>query len=1780
MANNKKAFGRPSNVKSTSSSKKNNNKKSEYGKAFGPPDKRLSTKEYYYQMSRQDPHKYWQNVRSTDHRFDKGKYYDGYWDMLSRTDPHKYWESANPRSHLSTQEWIKQNGYNQQETHHNGRNILDRIFGPLMNNTAAQVAYAHATGDSKSKAAVDSIRYMLPTTNDVSNRKYWSDVFKYNEDKLAKQGKETVYSTTPLSELRTTVNGKMFDERKGQKIDFGKAAFSSTPFSEVKEIHPEIENDKAALNRFNTAFTGLLFDIGTDPLTFLGSGIAGGASKIIKGTGRTRQEIKAAEKYAQYGKRSPEEIEAFREAVKTKEKADSVDRVANAIKHGNEQPGININSRRDNLRLEQIENNFVEKNPILEDHPNATRRMATEAYQNYLHDVYGMVDPDAGRGIGLNNVFELGEHFQEGGKLYNTKRAKVLDRLTREMVSSRRLREIGDKTVAPLFNVANRKLRSTLGTIFSDNAKLFKLAREDGDFKAFNAYFEGDLGKGDFGISNLNIAALRSEVIRNLETGDESALVKWIENASDDELRQFAYDFESGKYKIWAEHADEIQSVRKKANEEADKRLRKSDEAYKDFKEKESQLQTRRELLDKVYQNAKSEMELRGFNRTSDGLERRKVQLELLRKLEKSGDESVIQGIKDIHRQTAFIEKHFDDLSKYDSEIYQVYGKSPVSMDADELISASFLARDLNEIVTLTGKEIDWGEFANIYAELFPDKITNTNALRFRSQINQKLGNGKLTNYIKDSIDPDDFAEAVYMYKDKVVSEQIDKLLSGDRLNELYEMPPWEAKKLESPQEKVLWNIIYHMRDVWSEGDILDRLTYKYGKRYMDDYFKARDSILNANAKTGKRAIDPKFVSKEDIERLLDLRRVSDNHPLSDVYDMALKASKSKTKGGYESVQALEKDLKNFEKRYESIKKSDGKLTWKLTDDEKELVDEALYYVKSRKDNFLNYDMNNIAKTLNHDEMVSSIKSLEKDYAEMNEQIGKQVQNEAEEYIRETIGKKYGLNGADVDAMFEMASDESRMEAYRLLAKGFNHILYEEVKLGRMSEEFALKMTNQYLPQMLTDDIIKKWEKVFNEPFSTYERTPGKYDPVHGDKPLFTKGNRFSSYYAGEKKYQRAVRDLSIDELMRDPEITKRFLEDADNWFIQNPRYHEIYKNRANFLDNKEFFVKKYLRESGDDAVEKVIKEKYNEVSQEVGKMFNYNFADLFFNQMVKHNELVQSEFANNIIKGNLMTEFDPKVGKTGDRIVIPYLDILEDCRLIKRYNKKYRKYPSEEIFNTIVEDAGLDHRLVGRNVSHFEVTESQLEQIQEVLKDLRNPDPKAKKTYNIKTKGYNMDNVVYDMVNTYTKTQMKIMQNTFLNLYDSFLTKFKILNTIINVPFHGQNAISNAYQSFLGCGLDAFDPKKLKQAYEIVRNGDPKQMITFGKETRSAAEWRYILNQYNVIDNTFYNDFRMASEAIPEKQMRDISNDQFNNFFGDPFEEGHPLSFLNPLINGLNKPFKAGGRAGAAIEGTQRANLFFSLVGQGHDYRTAANMVDDFLFDYGNLTKEEKTWFRRIIPFYSFLRKNVPMELANMLEQPQKYANTRRLFDSVSRLSEDYIPPDERHEMRDTDIQLPFRVNGEYYGLADNLPYSQFEKWDDPGKALGQTSPLIKLLPELLTGKYAYTGMDFEGDTPAEQALFYAMNQVPITKMAARHITDQNFGIAPTDADSDYEPDTTRGVMWDIGQALGFPINRIRRQNYYGEDIYQQYADEPGVIEDLLDMMKQRSISKVRNKE
>ena len=374
-------------------------------------------------------------------------------------------------------------------------------------------------------------------------------------------------------------------------------------------------------------------------------------------------------------------------------------------------------------------------------------------------------------------------------------------------------------------------------------------------------------------------------------------------------------------------------------------------------------------------------------------------------------------------------------------------------------------------------------------------------------------------------------------------------------------------------------------------------------------------------------------------------------------------------------------------------------------------------------------------------------------------------------------------------------------------------------------------------------------------------------------------------------------------------------------------------------------------------------------------------------------------------------------------------------------------------------------------------------------------------------------DGDAVDKVNKMSKMQQAELQPKLLTLYDKFLKSWKAVNTLVAPSFHVQNAASNAFQSFLSIGSDALNPKSIKLAKNILSTNDPYQTVKISGKKYTYQKLNRLAKKYGVIDENFATyDFGKDKPTRWELGQRNADLQKLSDVKWKDSPIWDSVLQTSTVI-------------GSNIESIQRMNLWIGRLKKGDDFEEATRKVDQFLFDYSDLTDFEQNIMKRVIPFYTFMRKNIPMELEAMLNTPSIFRNINYGIDEIQNMDENTVPENKRNEWRQDYIEIPYSRNltdtSENIGINPQFPYQQLDRLD-VDKLIGSTSPLIKMPLEAYTGSYAYTGMDI--DSPLEYILGQSLVTSPFARMMETNDKDEQ-------------------KMREISKFTTFPIATIKDQ-------------------------------------
>ena len=243
---------------------------------------------------------------------------------------------------------------------------------------------------------------------------------------------------------------------------------------------------------------------------------------------------------------------------------------------------------------------------------------------------------------------------------------------------------------------------------------------------------------------------------------------------------------------------------------------------------------------------------------------------------------------------------------------------------------------------------------------------------------------------------------------------------------------------------------------------------------------------------------------------------------------------------------------------------------------------------------------------------------------------------------------------------------------------------------------------------------------------------------------------------------------------------------------------------------------------------------------------------------------------------------------------------------------------------------------------------------------------------------------------------------------FDAVTSLFKRSVTGLFAPFHVRNFVSGNIQNFEVLGVDAFNPKNIKIGQKIaylMGKGDkiPAGEVNIGGKTMKFSDvMKPFVDRFS--GDTFYNaDFDMALKSGTE--LKSVAG----LFSGQRMKETVKTVGLGQEAI----PFKIGRAIGQFIEHQQKATAYVTALNQGKNIDEALRLAEAAGFDYRALTKFESQILRRIIPFYSFTRKNIELQLKTLGENPQRINQVISFFENVTELGGG-LTEDERQSLPD----------------------------------------------------------------------------------------------------------------------------------------------------------------------
>jgi hypothetical protein len=298
---------------------------------------------------------------------------------------------------------------------------------------------------------------------------------------------------------------------------------------------------------------------------------------------------------------------------------------------------------------------------------------------------------------------------------------------------------------------------------------------------------------------------------------------------------------------------------------------------------------------------------------------------------------------------------------------------------------------------------------------------------------------------------------------------------------------------------------------------------------------------------------------------------------------------------------------------------------------------------------------------------------------------------------------------------------------------------------------------------------------------------------------------------------------------------------------------------------------------------------------------------------------------------------------------------------------------------------------------------------------------------------------------------------NDGLRLYDRVMAMYKMITLSVFPAYHARNFASGFWMTSLA-GLT--NPAHYGNAIRMM------QPDRFGGLAKMG----------HVVTDAVTGQKYTAAEVVEMAQKHRVLEGTFHGEELREFQEW--MSSRKGIVKAVAMPFELGRKMGTFIDQSQKLALFMDRIAKGDTASTAASTVMKYLFDYRNLTEFERKFMRRVIPFYTWWRNNIPLQMVEVWRQPGKTAMighaARQFEDDRQKLDVGFVPD---WIAKRAGIEVKKIGNTHYFFVLDGwLPTADLLKLGDiPNEVLSAMTPFARVPLEMMTNQSFYDRKEIE---------------------------------------------------------------------------------------------------------
>ena len=309
------------------------------------------------------------------------------------------------------------------------------------------------------------------------------------------------------------------------------------------------------------------------------------------------------------------------------------------------------------------------------------------------------------------------------------------------------------------------------------------------------------------------------------------------------------------------------------------------------------------------------------------------------------------------------------------------------------------------------------------------------------------------------------------------------------------------------------------------------------------------------------------------------------------------------------------------------------------------------------------------------------------------------------------------------------------------------------------------------------------------------------------------------------------------------------------------------------------------------------------------------------------------------------------------------------------------------------------------------------------------------------------------------------------VRLYDQYLNFFK-RNKVLSPSFQINNLLGNSSNMFLSGISPTKQAELFPEALNIMNKSDDLMRKAANGIELTSKEQKMLDIWNGFIDAGFGNADSLTAMQLadmPESLKKYFTGEKELKSVKDFLVDGLP--YLN---NKMNNTMDTMARLATFIEG-YRNPKFLDKLGVAD----AGEAVRKILFDPTEMTDFERNVMKRIMPFYTFTKKNLAFQFDNLSRNGSQYSKLIRGYDRLLDAATDNNSENVSDWLKDN-LYIPIPSigkDGSYKVIRGALPFGNLiDTLENPmSNFVNLSSPAIRMPIELANNTNSFTGREIE---------------------------------------------------------------------------------------------------------